>query len=202
MALSKDYDGPTGGKTVIKADGTTEHVTYYDKPLSKDERAAVEWFDVLSPHEQLREVRRLKWNAEERAKVIEQDKEIIARQDREIMTLRAKLAVFTPAGYTMPSPPALLLAHAESHGWRTARAWTIHEPRSDEPSDEPEYAVLKILLSNGDWRFELSWSVDKGGSGRMIRSGLARRNGRPWFDAPSLIKIQTIITEESENKGS
>lgn len=42
---------PTSGRTVIKADGTSEYIRYYDQPLTKEEQAATKWFHVLSPNE-------------------------------------------------------------------------------------------------------------------------------------------------------
>jgi hypothetical protein len=178
-----------------------------DPPLTRDERIATEWFRALPPNEQIRSIRALKWNADVWKKDLDQAKKTIREQREEILILRAKLAVFTPAGYTMPGAASLLLAHAEDHGWRTARAWHVHEPRTDGYQDENEYARLEIALTNGWWTFQLSWSVDPeilGGHGRMIRRGLARELKGGWHDAPSLLKIKSIITEsiKEEDKGS
>lgn len=202
MALSKDYDGPTSGRITVGPDGVSKRETFTQKtdpPLTRDERNATEEFRSLGPNEQIREYRILKWNAAVWKKDLDQAKETIKRQDKEILVLSARLAVFTPEGYTMPSPAALLLADAADHGWRTARAW-----HTDEDGDDP-HARLEVGITNGWYTFQLSWSVDpliKGGHGRMIRRGLARKLQGPWYDAPSLLKIHKIITEENEEKGS
>jgi len=69
MTRPSGYTGPTSGGFTIGPEGVTNRKRFYDEPLSRDERDAVAWFTELSPHEQLREVRRLKWNADERATV-------------------------------------------------------------------------------------------------------------------------------------
>jgi hypothetical protein len=202
MALSKDYKGPVSGGMTIKADGTTESRSYTqeeDPVLTRDELNATADFRALPPNEQLREVRRPKWNLGEITNQRDSLRVTVQSQDREILTLRAKLAVFTPEGYMMPSPAALLLADAADHGWRTVRAW-----HTDEGGDDP-HARLEVAITNGWHTFQLSWSVDpliRGGHGRMIRRGLARKLQGPWYDAPSLLKIHKIITEESEKQES
>lgn len=187
---------PTGGRTVIKADGTAERITYYDQPLTKEEQAATEWFHILSPHEQYREVRRMKWNLDQAGKDRDSLKETVRKQDEEIMKLRFALAQFTPEGYVFPRIAADLMDHAQAHGWKTAKAWTMAEKRSDDEDDWEPSAQLEIHISHLDgWLFKLSWSCDPGGGGRMIRSGLARAPRRDWFDAPSIKKIKAIIEE-------
>jgi len=198
LALSKDYKGPTSGRITVGPEGVAKRETFTretDPPLTRDELTATEEFRALGPNEQIREYRIQKWNAASRKNDLDSAKSIIERQEREIETLRAKLAVFTPDGYTMPGAASLLLAHAEDHGWRTARKWHVHEPRTDEYADEIEYARLEIALTNVLWAFRLSWSVDRGGGGRMIRSGLAWKLKGGWHDAPSLREIKNIITE-------
>lgn len=62
MGVSGDYTGPTSGRITIGGDGTVSQERFYDRPLTREEQAAVKWFTDLSPNEQLREVRWLKFN--------------------------------------------------------------------------------------------------------------------------------------------
>ncbi len=194
--LPKDYKGPTSGRITVGPEGVTNQERFYDKPLTREEQDAAVEFLALSPSEQVREYRRLKWNLDVLRKNEIQSDEIIYRQNRELLELRTKLAAYTPDGYTMPLAAAALLAHAEDHGWRTARAWHVPDPSEDDQVD----ARLEIGLTNGWKTFRVSWSVDQAGHGRMIRSGLARELQGSWRDAPSLIKIKNIITESSDKE--
>ena len=183
-----DKPVPTGGRVVIGPDGTGEWKRFYDQPLSREESEAVKWFTELSPNEQLREVRRLKWNLDRAREDTETWKRVSREQDVEINWLRAKLAVFTPEGFTVPWGAADLLNFAEERGWKTGKAWTVD--RDDETS-----ALLRISLRNGERVFKFTWSADKGGGGRMFRRGLARDPGRGWYNAPSLKAVKEIIEE-------
>lgn len=192
---------PTSGRTVIKADGTSEYIRYYDQPLTKEEQAATEWFHVLSPNEQYREARRLKWNLDAAQGDVATWKRVAQERDAEIMRLRLALAQFTPEGYVFPPAAAALIDHADAHGWKTAKAWTVAEKRSDDGDDWMPSARLEVHISHTGWLFKLSWSCEPGGKGRMGR-GLARAPRRNWYDAPSLTKIrETIVSVGSEGDG-
>lgn len=187
---------PTGGRTVIKPDGTSEYVRFYDAPLSKDEQAAVAWFTELSPHEQLREVRRMKWNLEVAQKDRDTLKEASRRHDVEMNRLARQLASRRPDGFELPRSAASLLEHARAHGWRTAVAWS--------PDEENLAAGLQVLIARpGGWGFKLRWGVpvDGNGAGSLVRTGLARRPGRDWYDAPPLKSIRQIIASEPFTEG-
>ena len=196
-----EYTGPTSGRITVKGDEVVKRETFTretDPPLTRDELIATEDFRALPPNEQIREYRLQKWNAAARKNDLDQAEETAKDQEREITELRARLAVFTPEGYQMPPAAALLLAHAADHGWRTARAWHTDE-------GDGSHARLEVAVTNGWHTFQFSWSVDPGtmgGHGRMIHRGLARKLQGPWQDAPSLIRIQKIITEENQEKGS
>lgn len=181
---------PTGGRVVIGPDGAGEWKHFYDDPLTKEEQAATAWFRDLSPNEQYREVRRLKWNLDVAQTDRDTWKRIAEEQRAELAALQRKLATFTPEGYVVPPAAADLLALAFQHGWKSGRAWTV--------ADDGASARLEIVITNGWYDFQLSWSCDKGGGGRMVRSGLAREQNRPWTDAPSLKKIREVITRVPE----
>lgn len=183
-----DKPVPTGGRAVIGPDGTGEWKRFYDRPLSREESEAVKWFTELSPNEQLREVRRLKWNLDRAREDTETWKRVAREHEREALAVQAKLAVFTPEGFTVPWGAADLLNFAEERGWKTVKAWTVD--RDDETS-----ALLRIILRNGEWIFKFTWSADKGGGGRMFGRGLAQAPGRYWHDAPSLKAVKEIIEE-------
>jgi hypothetical protein len=190
MALS-GYTGPTSGRITIKGDDVTRE-SFREEPLTKDEASAVKWFTDLPPIEQLREVRRLKWNGEEARREADIFKRVTREQDEEIDQLRAKLATFTPEGFIFPPSARDLLDHAKAHGWKTAHAWTVDD-------EDETVAVLKVLLGHGLYRFDhLRWVADQDGHGRMVNRGLARAPRRDWYDAPSLKRIKEIITEVSK----
>lgn len=195
MALNPDYKGPTSGRITIGAEGIVKRQTFTaetDPPLDKDGLKAVKWFTDLGPNAQLHEVRRLKWNLEEAQRSRDAWHRSARESDAKVLRLEAKLATFTPDGYRLPLAAEKLLAHAKAHGWMTGRAWTTY----DEPFDGAKpYASLRVELGNGDHLFQLRWACEPDGSGRLAGSGLARSDGKPWHDAPSLVKIKGIITD-------
>ncbi len=182
---------PTGGRVVIGADGAGEWRHFYDAPLTKEEQAATAWFHDLSPNEQYREVRRLKWNLDVARAGRDALKKTVEEQAAELDALRRKLATFTPEGFTVPPAAADLLALAFQHGWRSGRAWTV--------DDDGQSARLEIVLTDGRRDFQLAWSCDLSGGGRRIRAGLARERGRDWHDAPSVRKIREVIRVSAES---
>lgn len=190
------YTGPTSGRITIKGDEVLKRETFHDRPLSLDERSAVEWFTILSPHEQLREVRRLKWNAEERLRTVEANRETIIAQDAEIMKLRAELVQRRPDRFEVPRAAADLLEFAERYGWKTVKAWMpveIYDGDRGEYRTDPDAFRLEVKIGRGETQFDLSWACGPGGVGRMIRRGLARYHNGPWRDAPSLKGIKAYI---------
>jgi hypothetical protein len=184
---------PTGGRVVIGPGGAREWKRFYDAPLTKEEQAATAWFNDLSPNEQYREVRRLRWNLDVARNDREALKRTVAEQASELDALRRKLATFTPEGFTLPAAAGDLLTLAGEHGWRSGRAWTV--------DDDGQSARLKVALTDGRTAFQLTWSCDLAGGGRMVRSGLAREQGRGWHDAPSLKKIREMIASAPEEPG-
>jgi len=189
------YTGPTSGRITIGGDGTvTNRETFTDKPLTREEQDAVAWFTALSPNEQLREVRRLKWNMNAARQDRDEWKRIAQRQRGELATLERKLAAYPPEGYTLPATAADLLALAKTAGWTTAVQWTrladLHED-----GIEADGATVEIGLRHGLWRYRLRWHCDYQGPGaRMTRGGLAQTpDYRAWHDAPSVKKIRQVI---------
>lgn len=182
------YDGPTSGRITVGGEGPAVVERFFDPPLTKDELAATADFRALSPNEQIREVRRLRFNLAMATSKVDALRNTVREQDAELMRVRAELATHTPDGYQLPPAAADLLAHATAHGWRTARAWIKSE-------SEPGTARLEIALARERYGFQLTWHCTQGGGGRMIRRGLARWPRRDWHDAPSLIKIKKIIEE-------
>lgn len=205
--ISKDYKGPVSGRITIGggADPEVKRESFtqaQDPVLTKDERNATEWFRELPPNEQYREVRRLKWNADERARMVAADAEIIRRMRQEINILERKLANRRPDGFEIPLSAGILLAHAELHGWKTGKAWhevTYYDDQGS-PQTDPNAYRLEIGLAGHGWEFKLSWLCEPAGRGHLTRSGLARGPRHGWRDAPSLTKIKQII--EQEAKGS
>jgi hypothetical protein len=178
------YTGPTSGRMTIGADGEiTNREQFFDAPLTKDELAATADFRSMSPHEQAREVRRLRFNLAVATDKVNGQRDIIRRQDEELTTLRAKLATFTPDGYQLPPAAAKLLAHAQACGWHTTKAWV----------QDQGHAALHLVLRHGRYAFQLSWHCTPDGRGHMVRRGLARAPMRDWHDAPSLLRIEEII---------
>ena len=199
MTRPSGYTGPTSGGFTIGPEGVTNRKRFYDEPLSRDERDAVAWFTELSPHEQLREVRRLKWNADERATVIEENHKIIVRQNAEIVSLGRKLSDRRPDRFEVPRAAGDLLTLATLYGWRTAKAWIPVDftDAEGERIQDPDWFRFEIVLGLDGIQFQLSWAVPADGRGRgsMVRRGLARYPRRDWHDAPSLIKIKKIIRD-------
>lgn len=189
------YTGPTSGRITIGGGDNPEikresFTQAQDPLLTRDERNATEWFRALPPNEQYREVRRLKWNADHWSKEAKGWMEIAHRQSDEIDQLKAKIATFTPDGFTFPPAAQDLLDHATAHGWKTGRSWHVDE-------QDPTLASLRIVLGHEGWMFDhLRWVCDREGRGRMVGRGLVREPRRDWHDAPSLKKIKIIITEE------
>lgn len=188
------YTGPTSGRITVGGDGPSQIERFYDPPLTRDERNAVADWLALSPPEQAREVRRLRWNLAEMTRQRDTQRDIVRRQDTELLALRAKLATFTPEGYQLPPAAADLLADAQAHGWKTAKAWVPAADGMDEPRwTPPDGYRLEIIIGLGLYAFKLSWYCTPDGRGHMIRRGLARAPRRDWHDAPSLLKIKEII---------
>lgn len=195
------YTGPTSGRIRIGGGSdpeiTRESFTQESDPLlTRDELNATADFRALPPNAQIREVRVMKWNLAESKSKIDSLRDTVRHQDAEITRLRLELARLTPEGYAVPLSAGLLITHAETHGWRTDRAWSARSGLSE--GDDQKY--LNIVIGNGIWTFKLSWVCDPGGSGRMYRSGLARGPRRPWHDAPPLKRIKEIITDSAEGQ--
>lgn len=189
-----NYTGPTSGRITIGSEGIISRETFTretDPPLTKDERAATEWFEALGPNEQRREVRRLKWNEAVQRAEAETWKRVAAESNDKIVELEHKLAQITPEGYKIPKAAADLLSFAKVSGWQTGRAWAEHDDM-----DGPWYRLA--IRVQGSWTFDLAWAVFPDGSGHMIRSGLAREGMGQWRDAPSLVKIKKIIEERMQ----
>lgn len=194
MAALEGYTGPTSGRITVGGDGPARVERFCDEPLSADETRAVAWFTALSPNEQLREVRRMKWNLAEAERgqeaALRRAREAEAENDR----LAARLAARRPDGYELPRAAAELLELAGDHGWKTARAWQL--------SEDGQTALLGVLIGRSGWIFDLSWSVPVNGNGRgaMVRTGIARRPGTGWRDAPPLRRIKEILREAGEGE--
>jgi hypothetical protein len=194
--ISEDYDGPVSGGFVLGPDGMTEHRSFTQKEdpvLTKDENAAVAWFRALPPNKQLREVQRLKWNLDHWSKEAEAWKKSSQRLQVELDQLKAKLATFTPDGFTFPPAAKDLLDHATAHGWKTGRSWHVDK-------EDPTVASLRLAIAHDGWIFDhLGWTCGQDGSGRMTSRGIVREPHRDWYDAPSLKKIKQIITDNSDH---
>lgn len=203
--ISKDYKGPVSGRITIgggdNPEVTRESFTQAQDPiLTKDECKATEWFRALPPNEQYREVRRLKWNADERARVIEADHRVIVEQNAEIVALRRQLADRRPDGFEIPLSAGTLLDHAKAHGWRTGKAWlpVMYTDETGRYVEDPGAFTLDIQIAGHGWEFKLKWACEPGGTGRLTRYGLAKGPRRAWHDAPSLVKIKKIIENPEE----
>lgn len=193
MGGLEGYTGPTSGRIRIPALNDTEGELvverFYDRPLTREERDAVAWFTALSPHEQLREVRRLKFNLESAQTDRDKWKDVARRADAVNGRLTVERDARRPDGYELPRSAAELLSLAAEKGWKTARGWYLDEDGS--------HASLGVRIGRDGWEFQLRWGVprDGNGAGSLVRAGLARRPGRSWYDAPSLKEIKRIITE-------
>ena len=185
------YTGPTSGRITIRGDEVISRESFHDAPLTRDELNATADFRAMSPNEQIREVRRLKWNEAHWRGEAENLKQTVQRLDDELAKVGGKLATYPPEGYTLPRAAAELIEHAKAHGWSTGRAWRIN--------DDLDGATVQVLVTSSDSTrlYKLSWSCDPGGAGRMTHSGLARLPLRGWRDAPSLKKIREDIAAHS-----
>ncbi|KFG71327.1 hypothetical protein [Streptomyces mutabilis] len=191
-------------KRVLHPDGTADRVEFHDRPQTADEAQAFAKYRDLSPLELMRQLRTAEWNADVAQSERDQWKAIAHRTQTELAQAERRLAAITPDGWELPRAVQELLAHAESHGWRSARAWTprgtdgmllkIVIGRDTLPSDAPSRGT--------QWRFKLTWSCVPG-SARRAGAGLARTPDRPqWHDAPSLRKIHALISDHPYSAGS
>lgn len=190
------YTGPTSGRITIGGDGEiTKRETFTDPPLTRDERDAVAWFTELSPNEQLRQVRIMKWNLDEAQKGREQWKGIAEGYRRDLAAAERKLAMYPPEGYALPGIVSDLLGLAKAAGWRTGIAWTHLVDLGGEHSPA-DGATVEIVLGHGLWLYRLRWHCDPDGGARMTRGGLAQTpDHRAWHDAPSVKKIRQVIAD-------
>lgn len=189
MSGLEGYTGPTSGRITLGGGGEVKRERFYDDPLTAEERRAVEWFTALSPHEQLREVRRLKWNLDEARKGREAALDRARAAEAENARLAAERDARRPEGFELPRAAGELLSLAALHGWRTARAWTL--------KDDGQSAWLAVLLGKEECRVKLTWGVPRDGDGRgaLFGRGLLRQASGPWRDAPPLKRIKEIIRE-------
>lgn len=190
MGSLDGYTGPTSGRIRIGGDGAVERETFTDPPLTADEAQAVAWFTALSPNEQLREVRRLKWNADERERGQDAWKRAAQEREAENARLRAERDARRPDGYELPRSAAELLRAAEGAPlWRSVRVWAVDE--------DGRTATLTVRLRGpAGWVYShLVWSVPLGGNGagRLVRPGIYRHQSCDWRDTPSLKEIHRII---------
>lgn len=192
MSGVEGYKGPTSGRITVGGDGTVNRERFYDRPLTREEQEAVKWFTDLSPNEQLREVRLLKFSLES----ARQDRDVwesAARQaNAENRRLTAERDARRPDGYELPRSASQLLLTAREHGWRTAVGWY--------PDEDGQHARLTVLIGRGGWTFKLNWAVprDGNGAGSRNRAGLFRRPGRDWSDAPSFKEIHQLLAQPVE----
>lgn len=192
MAGPEGYTGPTSGRITVGGDGEVVRERFTDPPLTRDEAEAVAWFTALSPNEQLREVRRMRWNLDEARKDVAVWRGLAGRMDRENGRLTAERDARRPDGYELPRAAAEILSLAVSQGWGTVRRWTVAE--------DGTYARLDIGITRRGHVFKLAWSVPSGGNGRgsLIRSGLVRKPDRDWHDAPSLKQIRVLLMADPD----
>lgn len=188
----------------MRPDGTVDRIEFHDRPQTPDETLAFVKYRDLSPLELMRRLRTAEWNADVAQTERDQWKAIARQTQAELTQAKRQLAAITPDGWELPRAVQELLAHAESHGWRSVRAWT---PRG---TDE---MLLKIVIGRDtlpsdppargtQWRFQLTWSCVPG-STRRAGAGLARTPDRPqWHDAPSLRKIRELISEHPYAEGA
>lgn len=165
---------------------------FTDPPLNNQERKAVEWFTDLSPNEQLREVRTMKWNLAEMKRQRDAWKAAAESLEAENARLRAGQDARRPDGYELPRAARELLAVAAEWGWGTSRRWIL--------DDDGPAARLEIGIARGDRQFKLTWVVPVDGNGQGVRerAGLARFPGRDWHNAPSLKKIRLLLMADPD----
>lgn len=192
MAGLEGYTGPTSGRITIGGGREPVVERFTDPPLTREEANAVAWFRALSPNEQLREVRRLKWNLEQARGGWDAHRDRARQAEALSARLEAERDARRPDGYEVPRASGELLSLAVSQGWRTARRWTVDE--------DGLFARFEIALARGEHRFKLSWSVPRDGNGRgaMIRSGLHRAPGNAWRDAPPLKRVRVILMSDPD----
>jgi hypothetical protein len=172
--------------------------SFTDPPLTAEEGQAVKWFTDLSPNEQLREVRRLKWNLAEAERGRNRVEQYTREADLRIEKLERRLAEFAPDGYSIPGSANVTIQFAESCGWQTARSWV------ERPDGFNDYLFTVLIGRSGPteepglrWDYKLSWSCTPD-SGRLL-SGLCRTPEHPqWRDAPSLSEIRRVISANRE----
>lgn len=190
MDRASGYTGPTSGRITISGDGEVTREQFHDRPLSADELRGAAEFLAMSPNEQAREYRRLKWNEDVYRREAEAWKRTAREQDKKILQLRFRLAQYAPDGYTLPPAAADLVAHAKDHGWATRCLWSV-------PENEDDHRGVSVEVSVGTdtgWLFKINWGCETNGTGCRTRAGLARAPRRDWYDAPSLKKIKETIT--------
>lgn len=192
MAGQEGYTGPTSGRIRIGGGQKPVVERFTDPPLTREESDAVAWFRALSPHEQLREVRRMKWNLDEAVRTRDVWRNVAGRHDQEIARLEAERDARRPDGYELPRAAGELLSLARRQGWGTARRWTL--------SEDGLAARLEIGISRKGHAFKLGWvvPVDGNGRGSRDRAGLACSPGRDWQDAPSLKKIRLLLMADPD----
>jgi hypothetical protein len=192
MAGLEGYTGPTSGRITIGGGREPVVERFTDPPLTRDEAKAVAWFTALSPNEQLREVRRLKWNLEQAREGWDAHRDRARRAESLSARLEAERDARRPDGYELPRAAVELLSVASEWGWSTARCWTL--------SEDGLTARLKLGITRGDWRFRLAWIVPVNGNGRGARdrAGLARRPGRNWHDAPALKEVLRLLRADPD----
>ncbi|MFG3429349.1 hypothetical protein [Streptomyces californicus] len=182
---------------VLHPDGTVDRVEFHDKPQTADEARAFAKYRDLSPLELMRRLLTAEGNEDFARTERDKWKSIARRTETELAQAQRRLAAITPDGWELPKAVQELLAHAERHGWHSARGWTARGAdemllkvvigRATLPSDGPSRGT--------QWRFELTWSCVPG-SARRVRAGLARTPDRPqWHDAPSVRKIRALISD-------
>lgn len=192
------YTGPTSGRITIGGGKPAKVERFYDKPLTEDERNATSDFRALSPNEQIREVRRLRWNLNEAQNQAKASEQIIREQDAEINRLRAELATHTPhGGYAFPPAARDLIDTAQAHGWKTAHAWTRVGPSQGDDCTE-EYARLEVKIGKDKRTYQYTWLCWPNGRGSLSGTGLAWAPYKGWYHAPSLTAVKALIIKSEE----
>lgn len=195
----RKYTGPTSGRITVGAGGVTRRETFTDPPLTAEETAAVAWFTALSPNEQLREVRRMKWNLDVAQSKATSWERVAGEERQRADRAERELSKYPPDGYAAPAIVTTLLTAAKAAGWQTGHAWSLLTERADDGTDAETVigARLSIAVGHGMWVYRLAWTVDPGGKrARLSRGGLAKTpERRTWHDAPSVSKIMRVIED-------
>lgn len=105
MSGPEGYTGPTSGRITVGGDGSVNRERFYDRPLTREEREAVKWFTDLSPNEQLREVRRLKFDLESARQDRDAWKSAVQRSDAANRRLAAERDARRPGRDWNDAPP-------------------------------------------------------------------------------------------------